>query len=130
MNILIVDDNRDYLFLLNRAMSFGRYTVFTAQDGAEAIEHLEAQDIDLIISDIRMPRMDGIRLHSYARHSPKYSQTKFIFVSGFKEIYESVVILDRTLDFFRDKTTPADDLVDLVNKLLNRNYVDHSLEPS
>jgi two-component system chemotaxis response regulator CheY len=120
MNILVVDDNRDYRFLLDLALGQGGYEVHSAEDGLEGIEILESTDIDLIISDIRMPRMDGIKLNAYARATPKYKNTKFIFVSGFKEVYASSVVLDSRLDFFLDKTTSSEEILKLVHKLLDR----------
>lgn len=118
MTILIVDDNSDYRFLLGLAIARGGYTIFTADDGMEAIEILEKRDFDLIISDIRMPLMDGIKLHTYVRNVPKYKYTKFIFLSAFKEVYDNLIVLDPTLDYFRDKTTSMDDLLALVDKIL------------
>lgn len=126
MKLLIVDDNADYLFLLQSAISAGGYNVFTARDGADGIDVLDSEGMDLIISDILMPRLDGIRLHSYVRKSPRYARTKFIFVSGFKEIYENVVILDPTLDFFHDKTNPSDEILDFVSTLVNGDHTGHS----
>lgn len=128
MNVLVVDDNSDYLFLLDLALSLGGYTVFTAEDGLEGIEILESKDIDLIISDIRMPQLDGIKLHAYVRNTEKYCKTKFIFVTGFKDIYANVVVLDTALDFFLEKTTSTEDLLKLVNRLLNRDFAGQSLE--
>ena len=118
MTILIVDDNSDYRFLLGLAIARGGYTIYTADDGMEAIEALESRDFDLIISDIRMPLMDGIKLHTYVRNIPKYKNTKFIFISGYKDVYDNLIVLDPALDFFRDKTTPMDDLLSLVDKIL------------
>jgi len=118
MNILVVDDNSDYRELLELALGNEGYTVFSAEDGLEGIEILESHPIDLIISDIRMPRMDGIKLNAYARATPEYKNTKFIFVSGFKEVYLGVVVLDPLLDFFLDKTTPGNAIVQLVHRLL------------
>lgn len=127
MNLLVVDDNSDYLFLLDLSLSLGGYTVFTAEDGLEGIEILESKDIDLIISDIRMPHLDGIKLHAYVRNTEKYCQTKFIFVTGFKDVYANVVILDPALDFFLEKTTSTEDLLKLVNRLLKKDFAGESL---
>jgi CheY-like chemotaxis protein len=122
VNILVVDDNADYRFLLSLALERGGYTTYTAEDGFEGIDILESTNIDLIISDIRMPLMDGIKLNGYARETPKYKDTKFVFVSGFKEIYAGAVVLNPKLDFFLDKTTSSEEIVQLVNKLLDRDH--------
>lgn len=128
MNILVVDDNRDYRFLLDLTLDLGGFKVYSAEDGIEGIEVLESTDIDLIISDIRMPRMDGTKLNAYVRTSSKYKNTKFIFVSGFKDVYSSILVLNPKLDFFLDKTTPSEEILLLVNTLLSRDRTGEFVE--
>ncbi|MCM1451777.1 MAG: response regulator, partial [Clostridium sp.] len=57
--ILIVEDNPDMRAYL-RGMLSGKYRVLEAADGEEALEALKDPDIDFVISDIMMPRMDGL----------------------------------------------------------------------
>jgi CheY-like chemotaxis protein len=118
MTILVVDDNQDYLKLMKNALFESGYTVHTAEDGQEGCEKLSKYDVDLIISDIRMPRLDGLKLHSFAREMNRYRKTMFIFISGFKDLYREFLELDDHLDFFFDKTTPLDEIVRFVDKLM------------
>jgi DNA-binding response OmpR family regulator len=118
MNILLVDDNEDYLILVREALYMNGYNVHTAKDGIEGCEILASKDIDLIISDIRMPRFDGLKLHAFAREMERYKDTKFIFISGLKDAYTDAVTLDPKIDFFLDKTTPLKEIVRLVNSLI------------
>lgn len=60
--ILVVEDNRELSRLFCRVLAKEGYSTYTAEDGVEALEILENEYIDLIISDIMMPRMDGIEL--------------------------------------------------------------------
>lgn len=60
--ILVVEDNKELSRLFSRVLSREGYTVHEAEDGIEALDILENEYIDLIISDIMMPRMDGIEL--------------------------------------------------------------------
>ena len=99
------------------------YSVTTAQDGAEACDILDASDIDLIISDIKMPKLDGIKLHAFARETDKYKNTKFIFISGYKDVYADLMKLDPTKDFLFDKTTPATEIVKMVNDLMFGRFI-------
>jgi DNA-binding response OmpR family regulator len=117
MRILVVDDNADYLTLMRDELVANGYTVFTGEDGEEAIRLLGQHDIDLIISDIRMPRLDGLKLHAYAREMDRYRRTVFIFVSAFKEVYKEFLQLDPTADFFFDKSTPLASIVGFINNL-------------
>lgn len=118
MDILLVDDNADYLSLLGEILQRNGYTIHTAQDGAEGCEVLAKSDIDLIISDIRMPRLDGLRLHAFAREIDRYKKTKFIFVSGFKDLYTNAIKLDPKIDFSLDKMTPVHEILQLVDRLI------------
>jgi len=118
MEILAVDDNTDYLFLLREGLNASGYDVHTAEDGIEGCEILTSAEIDLIISDIRMPRLDGIKLHAFARELSRYKKTKFIFVSGFKDVYGTIPGMDPERDYFLDKSTPIAEIVKLVDRLL------------
>lgn len=60
-SILVVDDEPDNLLLLERVLR-REYNVFSANSGAEALEFLESMDVDMIISDQRMPNMTGAEL--------------------------------------------------------------------
>jgi DNA-binding NtrC family response regulator len=54
MNILIIDDEKDYLFLLSKSITRHGYKVFTAISGLKALDVLSENKIDLIISDVIM----------------------------------------------------------------------------
>ncbi|MBQ4561604.1 MAG: response regulator transcription factor [Clostridia bacterium] len=60
--ILVVEDNKELSRLFSRVLQKEGYTVFEAEDGVVALDILENEYIDLIISDIMMPRMNGIEL--------------------------------------------------------------------
>jgi CheY-like chemotaxis protein len=118
MDILLVDDNDDYLNLVKEVLDQNGYTIHVAHDGMEGCEVLAKSDIDLIISDIRMPRLDGLKLHAFAREIERYRKTKFIFISGFKEFYGESIKLDPKLDYLLDKTTPIKQLLKMVDELI------------
>lgn len=118
MDILLVDDNEDYLRLVQEALGESGYNVHTAQDGQEGCELLATTDIDLIISDIKMPRFDGFKLHAFAREMEKYRNTVFIFVSGLKDAYVNSIKLEPKRDFLLDKTTSLRELVKFVDSLI------------
>lgn len=58
-HILVVDDNKNTRRLMRAVFEAENYTVFTAEDGEEALEVMEAEHIDLVVLDIMMPKMDG-----------------------------------------------------------------------
>jgi DNA-binding NtrC family response regulator len=82
--ILVVDDKENIRLLLNELLSSMGYRVLQAKDGKEAIGVVEIGPIDLVITDLKMPGMDGIQLtHAIRRIRPDlpiivYSAHRFI----------------------------------------------------
>ena len=66
-NILICDDEKDIVNALKIYLSDPEYTLFEAYNGQEALEIMEREHIDLVISDVMMPRMDGLELTAALR---------------------------------------------------------------
>jgi len=60
--ILVVDDEKNYLLVLSAVLEDEGYEVLTAPGGREALEIQESSDLDLILTDMKMPAMDGIKL--------------------------------------------------------------------
>ena len=60
--ILIVDDEKNYPRILGAVLEEEGYEIFTANSGPEALETLEGTDVDLVLTDMKMPIMDGIQL--------------------------------------------------------------------
>lgn len=58
--ILVVDDDEIARDVVSTALSREKYTVISANDGVEAIKILQIEDIDLVITDLKMPRADGM----------------------------------------------------------------------
>ncbi len=61
-SVLIVDDEKNYLLILSTVLREEGYDTLTANSGAEALEVLEKSDVDLVVTDMKMPAMDGIAL--------------------------------------------------------------------
>lgn len=60
-NILVCDDDKDIVEAISIYLEQEGYTVLKAYDGVEAISALRSQPVDLLIIDIMMPKLDGIR---------------------------------------------------------------------
>lgn len=80
--ILVVDDNEQGLRLLEEILIAAGYEVLTAADGMAALEALAQGPVDLIISDILMPRMDGFQLCRAVKTDDCHKDTKFVFYTG------------------------------------------------
>lgn len=62
--ILVVDDEPNYLIVLSELLRDEGYEVFTADSGQAGLKMARENDLDLVISDMKMPGMDGIALLS------------------------------------------------------------------
>lgn len=65
--LLLVEDNEDLLSIMTRLLS-AHYRILTATQGQEAIGILEKEEVDLVVSDVMMPVMDGIELCNYIKN--------------------------------------------------------------
>jgi response regulator RpfG family c-di-GMP phosphodiesterase len=117
MRILVVDDNIGFLNVMGDLLRDYGYEVFLAEDGKQAREFLEDEKVDLIVSDVFMPTLDGSRFHSYVREFTDSSAIPFIFISGFDDEHTRKVVVDSKIDFFVSKTAPVETIVSLIEKI-------------
>jgi Transcriptional regulatory protein, C terminal./Response regulator receiver domain. len=68
-HILVVDDDKNARRLMEAALTAENYTVFTAENGEEALKVMEKEHIDLVIVDIMMPKMNGYEFTKILRES-------------------------------------------------------------
>lgn len=87
--ILIVDDEKDILDLLSKVLKKSGYEVETARDGIEALDKAKSFKPSLIISDIKLPNMNGIEL--LKKFKMTGSSSEIILMTGFSEDYDTVV---------------------------------------
>jgi CheY-like chemotaxis protein len=81
-SILVVDDELELLEIFSAWLGRYGFRVFTAHNGAEALKLLRVQGVDVLLSDIRMPVMDGVALVQNLKTPPP----KIIFVTGYGNI--------------------------------------------
>jgi two-component system chemotaxis response regulator CheY len=79
--ILLVDDSPTILNLLGLVFREHGYEVRQAKDGLEALELLQREPVDLIITDVNMPRLDGFSLISAVRAQPGLAKLPIIVLS-------------------------------------------------
>lgn len=84
-SILIVDDESDFLDVIEVALVLGGYEVTRAKDGLQAWEILGSEKPGIILSDYSMPRMNGCELFDLVRNSGQNKDTPFIFMSSTPE---------------------------------------------
>jgi len=95
MRVLVVDDSPPRRRLLTALLSHAGHEVLTAPNGAAALELLAGQAADAVVSDVKMPRMDGFQLCRALRRDPRWARLPFIF-------YSSIFIGHRAQELGRD----------------------------
>lgn len=70
--ILTVDDSKTERLMLTLTLEEAGYQIVEAIDGLDALKKLNAESVDMVISDLNMPNMDGITLIREIRQSPKH----------------------------------------------------------
>ena len=98
--ILICDDERDIVEALKIYLAPEGYQLFTAYDGQQALEIVGKSEIDLILMDIMMPKMDGIRATSELR---KHTNVPIIFLTAKSEDSDKILGLDIGADDYITK---------------------------
>ncbi|MBQ2765241.1 MAG: response regulator transcription factor, partial [Firmicutes bacterium] len=117
MNILVVDDDHEIVDSIAIFLSGENYTVFKAYDGIEALEQLSEKEIHLLILDIMMPKMDGIKTLMKLRES---KNIPVILLSAKSEDADKILGLTAGADDYVTKPFNPSELVARVKSQLRR----------
>lgn len=80
-HVMIVEDNTELLRLMKRLLQ-PRYHVITANDGREALQLIQTNKVDIVVSDVMMPEMDGYELTNHIKHNEIYSHLPVILLTA------------------------------------------------
>ena len=86
--ILIVDDEKNYLLVMETLLTGAGYEVLTVDSGEEALEQIRRNDLDLIITDMKMPRMSGIELMEQLKQV--YADLPVIMMTAYGTVEKAV----------------------------------------
>lgn len=121
--ILIVDDHLEILDFIADDLEES-YEVATAVNGKEALEYLGANDVDLIVSDVIMPLMNGYELCTKIKENVYYSHIPFIMLTAKNSMQSKIKGLEYGADAYIEKPFAPDFLQAQINSLLrNRRHV-------
>jgi len=79
--VLVVDDSESIREVVSFTLENEGYHVLKGNDGKDALQHLNGTAIDLIITDLHMPEMDGIALIRHVRTLPDYKTVPILFLT-------------------------------------------------
>jgi DNA-binding response OmpR family regulator len=114
--ILLVEDEEAYRDVLARILTNAGYEVLQAADGIEALSLLEKSQIDLVISDILMPRLNGYAL--VARLRAKWPAMPVILTTGFLAQDAARTMMSGSVDFI-PKPINIETLLDMINRRIS-----------
>lgn len=110
--ILLVDDEANILSSLRRLFRSEGFQTLTAESGKAGLEILEKHTVDLVISDMRMPEMDGARFLEHVRS--QWPETIRILLTGYADVTAIMQAINRG-EIYRYLTKPWDDNDILLN---------------
>lgn len=117
--LLIVDDEADFVHVLNdRLMTDGQFDCLHAFDGAEGLKKAREENLDLIILDLRLPKMDGHEVISHLKGNIKTREIPIIILTGSQEeVKHASEILPGGIPVLI-KTEGFDKLVKMINRVI------------
>jgi diguanylate cyclase (GGDEF)-like protein len=87
--VLVVDDDPTIRLLVSSVLSDAGYTVLDANNGSEALEMFAEKDVDCIVTDVNMPKMNGFELSTIVRVMPGGGRVQILFMTG-NDDYDSI----------------------------------------
>jgi len=124
-HIMIIDDEEDILDMLSDMIQKWGYLPIIARDGLDALEKFKEVPVDVVISDIRMPNLDGISL--LERIKKINPQTSVIMLTGYPSVETAVrAMKDGAFDYLT-KPINLDELKVKIDRALERTRLRQSL---
>lgn len=117
MNILVVDDEILIRNLLKEYLEYENYNVYEAENGLEALKIAKNENIDLIIMDIMMPKLDG---YSALKEIKKDKNIPIMVLSARGEEYDKLLGFELGIDDYVTKPFSPKEVIARVKAILNR----------
>ena len=118
--LLVVDDEPNLLRAVAAALRAEGYEVVTARNGREALVRVAESVPDLVISDIRMPGMDGYQLAGQLRASSRTALVPIVFLTAKDETADRIAGFRSGVDAYITKPFEPDELLAVIHSILNR----------
>jgi DNA-binding NtrC family response regulator len=115
-HILVVDDERNTLDALSTILRREGHTVLTAASGQEALTQLQEEMVDLLLSDLKMPKMDGLALLRHVKSH--HADVVVLMMSGYQDVTAAVEAMKAGVFDYLVKPFGKEDVVRAVQKAL------------
>jgi len=118
--ILVVDDSSETLEIIKRNLNSKGYIVFTSSSVTDAIRFLNNTPVDLVVTDLRMPSVNGIQLVKHVRENCK--DTEVLVITGFPSVKSAVEAIKSGAEEYLTKPFTDEELFSSVQKAFNKLY--------
>ena len=118
MKILVIEDEADLNRSIVKLLKTQQYSVDSAYDGEEALDYIRVSNYDVIISDIMMPKLDGLGVLKYLRN--RQIKTPVLMLTAKDSIQDKVTGLDSGADDYLVKPFEFDELLARIRVMLRR----------
>ena len=119
-NLLLVDGDARNLRVLEVSLRKAGYVVTTAVNGLDALEKVETAKPDLIISDTKLPELDGFMFCERLKHDPRWTSIPFIFLTNQRSIEDKIRGLELGVEEYLTKPIFVKEIVIRIKMLLQK----------
>jgi DNA-binding response OmpR family regulator len=116
--ILCVDDEPEILKFLDTLLTRNGYEVIQARDGEEALEKMKEQHVDLVLSDVRMPKIDGFELCRRIKGDEMHLNIPVVLITGFNARDDRIKGIESGAEDFLSKPTDPAEILARIKMLL------------
>lgn len=116
--VLVVEDNSEMLAFVSRQLS-ANYSILKAANGAEALKILDEKDVNVVVSDVMMPVMDGFELCKAIKSDLNYSHIPVILLTAKTDIQSKIEGMELGADAYIEKPFSVEYLNACVANLIN-----------
>ncbi|MBI2346169.1 MAG: response regulator [Deltaproteobacteria bacterium] len=118
--IVLVDDDKDYSELIALLLERHGYAVVRVTDGKQAMQAVQTEPPDALITDCFLPRMDGVHLCKFLRADPKFRALPMLLMSGVLDNEILARCKEFGINAVYEKGTPLENLVKEVDRLFKQ----------
>ena len=121
--VLVADDDQDLLSVTKSVLEFAGFKVDTAVNGEDALKRIKKRTYDLLILDMIMPKLDGVKLFQMLKKSKKYASIPVLFISGYPDRIEldgQLKEIGEKADGYITKPIKTRDFIEKVKSLVGK----------
>ncbi|MBN1306759.1 MAG: response regulator, partial [Chitinispirillaceae bacterium] len=116
--ILVVDDTPGTVEVIQRNLHDQGYAVYIASSAVEALDFLESTSVDLVITDLKMPRVSGMELVMHIREN--HANTEVMMITGYATVQSAVEAVKCGAEEYLAKPFTDEELFNAVRRILEK----------